>query len=124
MLLSGMGTMQMVTDNIGYADKSFVGMLSEDEIEMLSSAKKAYDEMNLVPCTGCEYCMPCPEGVRIPEVFSAYNNIANGGRRLVKEVFPDIETNASLCKKCGKCEKACPQHINIIDTLKKVIDQF
>ena len=124
MLLSGMGSMQMVTDNIGYADKSFPGMLSESELEMLADAKKAYDEMNLVPCTGCEYCMPCPEGVLIPKVFSAFNNIANGGRRLVKEIFPDIESNASLCKKCGKCEKACPQHIKIIDTLKKVKDQF
>ncbi|MBQ2847982.1 MAG: aldo/keto reductase [Clostridia bacterium] len=124
MLLSGMGTMQMVSDNIAYADKSVPGMLSEGELEMLSSAKKAYDEMNLVPCTGCEYCMPCPEGVLIPKVFSAFNNIATGGRRLVKEIFPDIESNASLCKKCGKCEKACPQHIEIIETLRKVKNQF
>lgn len=124
MLLSGMGSMQMVDDNIGYADKSVQGMLSEEELAMLSQAKKAYDEMNLVPCTGCEYCMPCPEGVLIPKVFSAFNNIADGGRRLVKEIFPDIETNASLCKKCGKCEKACPQHINIIETLRKVRNQF
>ena len=124
MLLSGMGSMQMVTDNIGYADKSVPGMLSDDEMEMLASAKRAYDKMNLVPCTGCEYCMPCPEGVLIPKVFSAFNNIADGGRRLVKEIFPDIESNASLCKKCGKCEKACPQHIKIMDTLKKVKDQF
>lgn len=124
MLLSGMGSVQMVNDNIGYADKAVPGMLSEDNLAMLSEAKKAYDEMNLVPCTGCEYCMPCPEGVLIPKVFSAFNNITTGGRRLVKEIFPDIETNASLCKKCGKCVKACPQHIEIIETLRKVINQF
>ena len=124
MLLSGMGSMQMVTDNIGYADKAVPGMLSESDLEMLKDAKLTFDEMNLVPCTGCEYCMPCPAGVKIPEVFSAFNNIANGGRRLVKEIFPDIESNASLCKKCGKCEKACPQHIKIIDTLKMIIDKF
>ena len=124
MLLSGMGTEQMVTDNIGYADNSYVGMLSEDDVSMLSEAKHIFDEMNLVPCTGCEYCMPCPAGVRIPEVFSAFNKITEGGRRLVKEIFPDIETNASLCKKCGKCESACPQHIEIIKTLKNVVDKF
>ena len=124
MLLSGMGSMQMVDDNLAYADKANVGMLSESELSMFSDAKKAYDEMNLVPCTGCEYCMPCPEGVLIPKVFSAFNNISVGGRRLVKEIFPDIETNASLCKKCGKCEKACPQHIKIIDMLKSVRDKF
>ncbi len=124
MLLSGMGSMQMVNDNIGYADKAAVGMLSEENLKMLADAKKAFDELNLVPCTGCEYCMPCPMGVEIPKVFSAFNNITNGGRRYIKEIFPDIENNASLCKKCGKCEKACPQHIKIADTLKKVRDCF
>ena len=124
MLLSGMGSEQMVDDNIGYADKSNPGMLSEEELAMLSKAKLVFDEMNLVPCTGCEYCMPCPEGVKIPEVFSAFNKITEGGRRLVKEVFPDIETNASLCKKCGKCENACPQHIPVIEMLRKVRDKF
>ena len=68
--------------------------------------------------------MPCPAGVEIPKVFSAFNKITEGGRRLVKEVFPDIETNASLCKKCGKCENACPQHIDIIEMLRKVKNQF
>ena len=124
MLLSGMGSEQMVDDNIGYADNSYIGMLSEDELSILSKAKLVFDEMNLVPCTGCEYCMPCPEGVKIPDVFSAFNKITEGGRRLVKEVFPDIESNASLCKKCGKCENACPQHIEIIETLRKVKNQF
>ncbi|MBQ4627316.1 MAG: aldo/keto reductase [Clostridia bacterium] len=124
MLLSGMGSMQMVTDNLGYAEKAEIGMLSENELDMLKKAKTAFDEMTLVPCTGCEYCMPCPEGVVIPKVFSAYNNISVGGRRLVKEIFPDIESNSSLCKKCGKCEKACPQQIKIIDMLKQVRDKF
>ncbi len=124
MLLSGMGTEQMVDDNLGYADKADIGMLSAENLEMLSQAKHVFDEMNLVPCTGCEYCMPCPAGVIIPKVFSAFNKITEGGRRLVKEVFPDIEVNASLCKKCGKCENACPQHIKIIDTLHKFKNQF
>ncbi len=124
MLLSGMGSQQMVDDNIGYADVSAPGMLSDDELKMLSDAKLVFDEMNLVPCTGCEYCMPCSEGVKIPRIFSSFNKITEGGRRLVKEVFPDIEVNASLCKKCGKCESACPQHIKISEMLRMIKNQF
>ncbi len=124
MLLSGMGSMQMVEDNISYADKAEIGMLSENETEMLKNAKKAFDELTLIPCTGCEYCMPCPEGVLIPKVFSAYNTIASENRRYVKEIFPDIEDNTLLCKKCGKCEKACPQHIQIADMLRQVRNKF
>lgn len=124
MLLSGMGSMQMVEDNLGYADKSNVGMLTENDLAKLGEAKSAFDSMNLVPCTGCEYCMPCPAGVTIPKVFSAFNKIAEGGRRYVKEIFPDIEENAGLCKKCGKCAPACPQHIDIPEMLKKVRDKF
>lgn len=124
MLLSGMGSMQMVEDNLSYADRASAGMLTEEDLLMLGEAKRAFDSMNLVPCTGCEYCLPCPEGVLIPKVFSAFNSITEGGRRLVKEIFPDIEENASLCKKCGKCEKACPQHIQISEMLRKVKNQF
>ncbi len=124
MLLSGMGSEQMVTENITSADKATVGMLSAEELKALSEAKAEFDKMTLVPCTGCEYCMPCPAGVEIPKVFSAYNNISVGGRRLVKEIFPDIEYNAELCKKCGKCLSACPQHIDIPQKLKEVKNQF
>lgn len=124
MLLSGMGSMQMVDDNLSYADRAQVGMLSEDDLGVIAEAKKAFDGMNLVPCTGCEYCMPCPEGVTIPKVFSAFNNISSGGRRLVKEIFPDIEYDAGKCKKCGRCEEKCPQHIKIADMLKMVRDKF
>ncbi len=124
MLLSGMGSEQMVTDNIGYADKAEAGMLSDDELEMLRKAKSVFDEMTAVNCTGCEYCMPCPFGVEIPKVFAAYNNITTGGRRVVKEIMPDIEYICERCKKCGACVKDCPQHIDIPETLRKIKDKF
>lgn len=124
MLLSGMGSEKMVTENIGYADKASAGMLSEDELKMLREAKAAFDELTAVNCTGCEYCMPCPFGVEIPKVFAAYNNITTGGRRAVKEIMPDIEYIAERCQKCGACVKACPQHIDIPEKLHKIKNQF
>ena len=124
MLLSGMGNEKMVTENIGYACNSSVGMLSDADLEMLKKAKETFDDLTAVNCTGCEYCMPCPCGVEIPKVFAAYNNITTGGRRLVKEIMPDIEYIADRCKKCGACLKACPQHINIPEQLHKIKDKF
>lgn len=124
MLLSGMGNEKMVTENIGYACNSSVGMLKETDLEMLREAKSAFDDLTAVNCTGCEYCMPCPFGVEIPKVFAAYNNITTGGRRLVKEIMPDIEYVAERCQKCGACVKACPQHIDIPDKLHKIKNQF
>lgn len=124
MLLSGMGSEKMVAENIGYADKSAAGMLSDDDLAMLRKAKTAFDELTAVNCTGCEYCMPCPFGVEIPKVFAAYNNITTGGRRLVKEIMPDIEYTAGRCEKCGKCVKACPQQINIPEKLRSIKNQF
>ena len=124
MLLSGMGSEKMVTENIGYADKAQAGMLSADELEILRKAKSAFDELTAVNCTGCEYCMPCPYGVEIPKVFAAYNNITTGGRRVVKEIMPDIEYVAERCQKCGACVKACPQHIDIPEKLHKIKNQF
>ncbi len=124
MLLSGMGSEKMVTENISYADKASAGMLSEAELAMLRKAKAAFDELTAVNCTGCEYCMPCPFGVEIPKVFAAYNNITTGGRRAVKEIMPDIEYIAERCQKCGACVKACPQHIDIPEKLHKIKNQF
>lgn len=124
MLLSGMGSFEMVEQNIRYADKANIGMLSENDIDMLADAKAEFDKLTVVPCTGCEYCMPCPEGVEIPKVFAAYNNITTGGRRLVKEIMPDIEYVAEKCKKCGKCVEACPQHIDIPEKLRNIKNQF
>ncbi len=124
MLLSGMGSEKMVTENIGYACESEAGMLGEKELAVLRNAKAVFDELTAVSCTGCEYCMPCPFGVEIPKVFAAYNNITTGGRRLVKEIMPDIEYIAEKCQKCGKCVKACPQHIDIPEKLRKIKNQF
>jgi predicted aldo/keto reductase-like oxidoreductase len=81
-----------------------------------------------VGCTGCGYCMPCPAGVDIPGVFASYNAHAlfphdpagkfqyigrHGG--LMGE-----KTAAGLCRQCGKCEKACPQHLPIPALMKDV----
>ncbi len=121
-ILSGMSDYKQTTDNLMYADRSDVKMLSEDDVKMLSDAKVIYDTMALVSCTKCRYCMPCPFGLDIPAIFEAYNATASKGMKKAKEMYGAIETVADACKSCRKCEKVCPQHIKISEVMKKIVE--
>ena len=113
LLLSGMSTMQQAEDNLLYADRARVGMLNDAELAMLAEAKTVYDTTALVPCTKCRYCMPCPFGVEIPRVFEGYNMTVSQGMDAANAFYADIEGKADKCRACRKCEKMCPQHIEI-----------
>jgi predicted aldo/keto reductase-like oxidoreductase len=80
-----------------------------------------------VPCTGCNYCMPCPRHVNIPGCFAAYNtSFALGWIQGMQQyatsatLTSDQTSGPGLCVKCGKCESHCPQHIPIIKSLAAV----
>jgi len=123
-VLSGMNSDEMVRDNINTASTVSVGELGPDEEAMLKQVVAAINSKMKVGCTGCGYCMPCPKGVDIPGTFAAYN------RRYSENKFwglvdyfmcTSLRKNsaaASNCIECGKCEKHCPQHIQIRQELK------
>ena len=119
--LSGMSNMQQMIDNIA----TFSGEveLSTEEQAVVEQVVQKILSVDTVPCTGCEYCMPCPFGVDIPEVFKAYNNfkLFQNTEMTRTAYFERLkpEFRADHCKKCGKCMKACPQHIQIPDMLAK-----
>ena len=125
LLLSGMGTQEQVDENIRLASEIKHSSLTEQE---LAAYKKVYTYMreNLkVNCTSCGYCIPCPFGVNIPNVFSNYNEYFMEKRTetlmhymVSSGVAPQKPSYASLCKRCGKCEPHCPQNIKIMDTLR------
>ena len=126
LLLSGMSTEQQLEDNLLYASRAEAGMLSEQEKEMFVNAKKIYDTMPLVPCTGCEYCMPCPFGVNIPGTFACYNRTVSQGTQSAVEEYEALSGKASLCRACKKCESICPQHIKISEempVIQKLFDE-
>ncbi|MBB6480408.1 aldo/keto reductase [Spirochaeta isovalerica] len=139
-VLSGMSTGEQLEQNLESAEKSGIGKLTEEENGTINSIISIYREKILVPCTACQYCMPCPAGVNIPENFALANsanmkpetlwdrimlfNTKRKYRKLasnkvkVNKTVPD--GNASLCIECGKCLSHCPQTIAIPDELKKV----
>jgi uncharacterized protein len=124
--LSGMGTMQQVQENIASAGISGPGTLNADELAMISKAREAIEAANPIPCTGCEYCLPCPNGVNIPRNFATYNQVAMFGdiadsRFAYKAFIPD-EQKAANCIQCDECLSKCPQHI-AISTWMPVVDE-
>lgn len=123
-LLSGMSDMTQTMDNLGYAKRSSVGMLSSDDLKMLEQAKVIFDTMALVPCTKCAYCMPCPFGLDIPKTFEAYNTTASVSMEKATELYNEIATKANACRTCKACERECPQHINISELMPTIHEVF
>lgn len=129
-VLSGMNSMEMVCDNIKTASEVQIGELGADEEKMLKSVVDVMNSKMKVGCTGCGYCVPCPKNVDIPGTFAAYN------RRYAEGKIPALieytmctalrknQTSASNCIGCGKCEKHCPQGIEIRQKLKEAAGEL
>jgi len=123
-VLSGMNSLEMVKQNTEYASNAKVGSLTKEDHELLNQVVDAINEKMKVPCTGCRYCMPCPRKVDIPGTFSAYNKYYTDSKfvalkeYLMCTALRKDSTSASNCIGCGKCEKHCPQQIEIRKELK------
>ncbi|MCR5655453.1 MAG: aldo/keto reductase [Lachnospiraceae bacterium] len=122
-VLSGMNSVEMVEENCRIASDATVGHFTDEDYALVASVKEAIREVVKVGCTGCRYCMPCPFGVDIPAIFSSYNNMFTDGKMEARFEFARMmgvrkdPAFADLCKKCGKCEQHCPQHIPIREKL-------
>jgi uncharacterized protein len=126
--LSGMNAETQLNENTDLASASSAGMLTPQEIKVFESVTEAFRASYKVPCTGCNYCMPCPQNINIPACFSAYNlsyaiGFISGIQQYITSTGvtdPSSSHSPSSCVKCGKCEKACPQHIKVITSLEAV----
>jgi len=124
-VLSGMNSLEMVEENCRIADTSEADSFTEKDFEVIENVKKAINARERVGCTGCRYCMPCPQGVDIPGTFANYNTMYIEGKgegrfQYARTVSLTKEPAfASQCIQCGKCESHCPQNIPIIEKLKE-----
>lgn len=121
-VLSGMSTWEQVDLNLASASRSGVGSLSAEEVRIVEQARDAWQGLSPVACTHCEYCLPCPSDVLIPQIFEIYNNSMmydqqERGQRAYQNQIAEA-SRADACIECGTCEDLCPQHLTIIDYLK------
>jgi len=121
-VLSGMSTLQQVSENLDSADRSDAGVLSKAELGIVDSVREEYRRLAPVPCTSCKYCMPCPNGVEIADILKFYNDarVYENPRapRFLYRNLPD-DKRADNCVECFECEEKCPQGIQISEQLKK-----
>jgi len=122
-VLSGCNEAEQIDDNLRIFDTVEPGIMSAEELHLMDEVRKAYLSRTKVGCTGCRYCMPCPNGVNIPGTFSVWNNVSLYGIDPKQDwgFRGMIEHNATPenCVACGACEAACPQQLPIIEKLKE-----
>ena len=129
-ILSGITTLEQLKENIEIFSKSDAvpGCLSPEEKAIITRVRKKYASIVSIPCTGCEYCLPCPHGVNIPQIFAKINEgiMFNTFEPSRRGYFLQVrfKSDASLCVLCGDCEKKCPQGIAITGELKKAHEKL
>lgn len=141
-VLSGMSSKKQVQENCKSASASGIQSLTREELDIIDRLAAFFRQRIMVGCTACGYCVPCPQGVDIPDCFAILNNIALAEqgdfaqrlstwfirRRYKKKprnekqhkLNPDAGGGAVLCTKCEACVKKCPQNIDIPAELEKV----
>ena len=119
-ILSGMTLPEHLENNI--ATFAPFSPLSDKERTVLDQALIAYRKSMAIPCTACQYCLPCPFGVQIPNLFSSYNQYkVSGNKWHLSMTYNQMgKGNASSCVACGLCNTKCPQHLDIPELLKEV----
>ena len=121
-VLSGMSNEEQLNDNVSYMED--FQPLTDSERQVVAKAVEILNNTPTIPCTACKYCVDgCPQKINIPGVFSAMNNFTlynnlPGAKGSYQNAVKD-GGKAGDCIQCGNCEAHCPQHIQIIEELKK-----
>lgn len=127
-ILSGVSTMEQLKDNLRIFSRALPNSMTEEELKLVAQVKEIYRSKIKVGCTACRYCMPCPQSVFIFGIFSMYNGASMYGdmahyaaqyREIIETGKNQGKMDATFCIECGKCEKACPQNIPIMQKLKE-----
>ena len=126
LVLSGMNHVEQIHENVTIANHSPVGNMAPEELKVIEQVAEVFSASYKIPCTGCNYCLPCPKHINIPDSFMAYNTSytisRSAGIQQYATTSGGFKSAYSLydCIECGKCEGHCPQSIPIVKELKVV----
>ena len=128
LVLSGMSSLEQVKENIASASRSGTGNLSQSELALIDEVRNTYLGMELIPCTSCGYCVPCPEGVDIPRILRIHNDGIMYEKKDIARMeytlwVPD-QNKGNLCVVCRECEGNCPQDIPISDWMSSIHQEY
>ena len=136
-VLSGMGSLEQIKENMAIARRVEVDSLSDEELDVLDRAQGIFNSMMKINCTGCGYCLPCPKGVNIPDCFNVYNEKYLFNKKMFGIIphammnyymvvggITNKQSNAGLCNHCGRCKRLCPQSLDIPNELDRVKSEF
>jgi len=119
-----MSNLKQVEENLESANRSAANSLTKKDLNIVNKARGKYLEFKPIACTGCQYCLSCPQGINIPKIFEIYNDaVMYENPKQAREEYQRLSENGTeKCLGCLKCEKLCPQHIEISKELKKAED--
>jgi len=132
-VLSGMNDESHIKENLAIADQAYPNSLTKEDLLLVESVGRKYQEIMKVPCTGCRYCIPCPSGVDISTCFEILNKLHMFGNldeakfmyaARMSGLLTVRSGYASQCIQCGECLEKCPQSIEIPDYLEKVAEEL
>lgn len=134
-VLSGMNSIEQLDENLSVADSTTPLSMSFEEMETVELVKRVMRNSLKINCSTCGYCMPCPQGVNIPECLKIYNEkYLFEHKGFLNDSIMDYyqyvggimgsSGNAGKCNGCGKCLRKCPQKLDIVKELKKVKKEF
>jgi hypothetical protein len=128
---SGMENMKMLEQNLKVADMEIP--MTAGDFEKAKKMMVDLKKFSELYCTGCNYCKPCPQGINIPHIFTAFtNHNVYGMSALAKSMYKQVVDGhkdwngnivcepVSKCTECGACDEKCPQKIKVVEKLKEV----
>jgi predicted aldo/keto reductase-like oxidoreductase len=123
-ILSGVSSMEQLKDNLRIFNDAKANCMDEEELALIEQVRQAYLKGIKIPCTGCEYCLPCPQRVSIPRIFDLVNSAfmymsEKDSKNNYQRFIVNDGNDASKCVECGQCENVCPQNIPIMQKLKE-----